>query len=58
MEVKPQSADLRVSLEGIVIKVGVTEITLSKLAAQQLLQSLPALLQAFDAMQKVNDPVK
>lgn len=58
MEVNPQSADLRVSLEGIVIKVGVTEITLSKLAAQQLLQSLPALLQAFDAMQKVNDPVK
>lgn len=49
-----QSADLRVSLNGIEIKVGATEITLSKHAARQLLQALPALIAAYDAMQKVN----
>jgi len=51
-----QSADLSVSLAGIVIKSGEHEFTLSELAARQLLQALPALLKSFEEIKKVNPP--
>ena len=44
---EPQSADLKVTLNGIVIQAGATEILLSEQAARELLQALPALLKAF-----------
>ncbi len=52
----PNSAELQVTLAGIILKCGMTEITLSEHAARQLLQALPALLKAFEEMQKVNTP--
>ena len=51
---EPQSADLKVTLNGIVIQVGSHEILISEHAARQLLQALPALLKALEAIRLVN----
>lgn len=51
---EPQSAELKVTLNGIVIAVGSNEILLSERAARQLLQALPALLKSLEEIQKVN----
>jgi hypothetical protein len=53
---EPKSAELKVTLEGIVIEVEGREIVLGERAARQLLQALPALLKAFEEIQKVNQP--
>jgi len=53
---EPQSADLKVTLNGIVVQAGATEIILSEQAARELLQALPALLKAFQEIKKVNSP--